>query len=103
LPDRRAAKNRVKPCAQKYFCFSESKIHVWSAHPASIDEGRIAVVTTREAEMQWTRDVSKTNDADADGEVVWSWRALAGVKSATMLTLSRRRRWQTLVHRGEHV
>ena len=46
-------------------------------------------------------DVSKTNDADADGEVVWSWRALAGVKSAMMLTHRGLRRWQTLVHRGE--
>jgi hypothetical protein len=27
----------------------------------------------------------KTNGADADGEVVWSWRPLAGAKLATML------------------
>ena len=27
-------------------------------------------------------DVSKTDDADADGEVVWSWRPVAGAKFA---------------------
>jgi hypothetical protein len=28
----------------------------------------------------------ETSGIDADGEVVWSWRALAGAKLATMLT-----------------
>ena len=41
-----------------------------------------AIVTTREAEMRWTRLVRKTNAAGADGEVVWSWRPDAGVKRA---------------------
>jgi hypothetical protein len=26
--------------------------------------------------------VARTNDADADGEVVWSWRSEAGAKAA---------------------
>jgi hypothetical protein len=29
-------------------------------------------------------DASRTCDADADGEVVWSWRPVAGAKVATM-------------------
>ncbi|HXE06042.1 MAG TPA: hypothetical protein VN579_08655 [Bryobacteraceae bacterium] len=29
-------------------------------------------------------EASKTDDADADGEVVWSWRPVAGAKLATM-------------------
>jgi hypothetical protein len=29
-------------------------------------------------------DASKTSDADADGEAVWSWRPVAGAKLATM-------------------
>jgi hypothetical protein len=36
--------------------------------------------------MRWTRMCRKTSGIDADGEVVWSWRALAGAKQATMLT-----------------
>jgi hypothetical protein len=32
--------------------------------------------------MQWTRRRAQTNGADADGEVVWSWRPDAGVKFA---------------------
>jgi hypothetical protein len=36
-------------------------------------EGRIAIVTTREAEMRWTRMMPvKTNGIVADGESVWS-------------------------------
>src|SRR5260370_7219749 len=30
--------------------------------------------------MRWTRRLRLTNVADADGEVVWSWRPDAGVK-----------------------
>jgi hypothetical protein len=30
--------------------------------------------------MRWTRQCRKTSDADADGEVVWSWRPDAGAK-----------------------
>ena len=35
--------------------------------------------------MRWTRQHRKTNDAGADGEIVWSWRPKAGAKLATML------------------
>src|SRR3974390_2897009 len=38
--------------------------------------------------MRWTRLCRLTGGADADGEVVWSWRPLAGVKLATMLCIA---------------
>ena len=51
-------------------------------------EGRFAIVTKR-----WARDAmdalaQKANELEADGEVVWSWRPLAGVKLATMLCIA---------------
>jgi hypothetical protein len=43
--------------------------------------------------------VARTNDADADGEVVWSWRSEAGAKATESF---RGRRWQPSDgHRGE--
>jgi hypothetical protein len=50
--------------------------------------------------MRWTLKASKTNDAKADGEVVWSWRPDAGVKFRGTIR-------ETTVakepgHRGEH-
>jgi hypothetical protein len=30
--------------------------------------------------MRWTRERRKTSGADADGEIVWSWRPDAGAK-----------------------
>jgi hypothetical protein len=44
----------------------------------------------------------KTNGADADGEVVWSWRAHAGAKLALMRRITRATVANKLVHRGEH-
>ena len=57
-------------------------------HPASMKRG-----VTADRHETWVRDavdaggvervhVARTNDADADGEVVWSWRSEAGAKSA---------------------
>ena len=46
------------------------------------------VVTDVECGMRWTRRCRRTSDVDADGEVVWSWRPLAGVKLATMLCIA---------------
>ena len=51
-------------------------------------EGRIAIVTTREAGMRWTlwrrvRVLRADDGAEVDGEVVWSWHPDAGAKSAT--------------------
>src|SRR6266851_8009207 len=50
--------------------------------------------------MRWTRKLRLTSAADADGEVVWSWRPDAGVKlagSIPPMTVARKP-----VHRGEH-
>ena len=50
--------------------------------------------------MRWTRWLRKTNDASADGEVVWSWRPDAGVKLAEAIppmTVAKEPG-----HRGEH-
>jgi hypothetical protein len=45
-----------------------------------------------------------TNDADADGEIVWSRRPDAGVKLATMLAhRADDGGKQALVHQGERV
>ena len=55
-------------------------------HPASLAEGRIAVVTRREAGMRWTQKRCQTSGVIADGEAVWSWHPLAGAKLATMLS-----------------
>jgi hypothetical protein len=52
------------------------------AHPASMKKDVRAIVTTREAGMRWTRMARKTNVADADGEVVWSWPPDAEAKVA---------------------
>src|SRR6202171_6857177 len=49
--------------------------------------------------MRWTRQPRLTSVADADGEVVWSWRPDAGVKlcgAIRMATVARKP-----VHRGE--
>ena len=47
-------------------------------------------------------DVSKTDDADADGEVVWSWRAHAGAKFAfDAFSHHADDGGNKLVHRGE--
>ena len=56
--------------------------------PASMKRG-----VTADRHETWVRDamdadgvervhVARTNDADADGEVVWSWRSEAGAKAA---------------------
>ena len=41
--------------------FQKRKSVVSSGHPASVAEGRIAIVTTREAGMRWTRTRLKTS------------------------------------------
>jgi hypothetical protein len=44
--------------------------------------GRIAIVTTREAGMRWTRMLCQTSAVNADGEGVWSWPPDAEAKFA---------------------
>ena len=45
-------------------------------------EGRFAIVTSVGRGMRWTWAARATSAAEADGEVVWSWRPWAGVKFA---------------------
>ena len=53
--------------------------------------------------MRWTRVTAQTSTVTADGEVAWSWRPDAGVKSAVMLAHRGRRWWQEKPgHQGEH-
>jgi len=44
---------RVKPPEGDALVFSENRKHL-RRHPASLAEGRIAIVTKREAGMRWT-------------------------------------------------
>jgi hypothetical protein len=47
---------------------------------------------------------ARTNEADADGEVVWSWRSDAGVKFVkTLSSVSRATVATKHGHRGDHV
>ena len=70
-------------------------------------EGRFAIVTDVECGMRWTRRccsviVARTNDIDAYGEVVWSWRPGAGAKWTTMLAHRVDDRGKTAGPWGEH-
>ena len=49
--------------------------------------------------MRWTRRALLTKALEADGEVVWSWRPDAGVKSRGIIPA--RRRWQKSPITGE--
>jgi hypothetical protein len=74
------------PRAKKFrFAFASIRWLLPLIPPQS--EGRIAIVTDVGSGMRWTRWCRQTSDVDADGEVVWSWRPLAGVKLATMLCI----------------
>jgi hypothetical protein len=57
------------------------------AHSAKLSghKGRIAIVTKREAGCGGRGCADGRAALDADGEVVWSWRAHAGAKFAMML------------------
>ncbi len=63
-------RNSVKPGSKKYFAFGVGQI-TGITPPVSPDEGRLAIVTN----VRWDAvdaEVTTTNVADADGEVVWS-------------------------------
>ena len=76
-------RNRVKPQNQKYFAFPEKQISAVFGHPGPT-EGRFAIVTERWAGLRWTlwRQAwfRAGRNAEAYGEVVWSWRRDAGAK-----------------------
>src|SRR5579871_6991751 len=93
LAFRTARPESQSTCAEDEICSAESNVLVGS-RPASENfslanfrksvflcvipprssEGRIAIVTTREAGRRWTLTCLLTSGADADGEIVWSWR-----------------------------
>ena len=62
-------------------------------------EGRFAIVTDVRRDAMDADGAQRRSAPDADGEVVWSWRPDAGVKSAE--GNFRKRRWQTSPVTGE--
>jgi len=82
--------------APKNILFRISELAYCSSIPPRFSEGRIAVVTTREAGMRWTRMCLLTSGTKADGEIVWSWRLKAGAQVFRGADkLCERRRWQS--------
>jgi hypothetical protein len=89
---------------RKIFRFSPDPNQIYINRHPSHTEGRFAIVTDVGCGMRWTRQCQArkcwTKDADAYGEVVWSWRPDAGVKFSGVI------RWMTVAkepgHRGEH-
>jgi hypothetical protein len=65
------------------------------------DEGRLAIVTNVAVRCGGRESSRQTNVADADGEVVWSWRPDAGVKLAMMLRITPMTVAKEPGHRGE--
>jgi hypothetical protein len=49
--------------------------------PIPHPQGPFAIVTDVGSGMRWTHWLRKTSEGSADGEIVWSWRPDAGVKS----------------------
>jgi hypothetical protein len=77
LPDGQISDLAVQPRLQKYFCFRTPQITSRTLAIPCPQEGRFAVVTDVGCGMRWTRQRqarkrARTNDAFADGEVVWS-------------------------------
>ena len=77
LPDGQISDLAVQPRLQKYFCFRTPQITSRTLAIPCPQEGRFAVVTDVGCGMRWTRqrqarERARTNDAFADGEVVWS-------------------------------
>ena len=77
----------VQSRAQKHFAFHRAQFDGLSRHPGLATRGvsRSSRNVRRDAMDVWAR---ATNAACANGEVVWSWRPLAGVKLATMLCIA---------------
>jgi hypothetical protein len=81
---------------RKIFRFSFDPNHFTESHRPVPQRG-VRTSRTRDG-MWWTRQRGLTNGAEADGEVVWSWRPDAGVKCRGF---SARRRWQKSPVTGE--
>jgi hypothetical protein len=72
LPDDLIFQNRVKPCQEKYFSFSEMQITCMVRAVPRSSGGRIAIVTKRGAGCDGRVGVQKTKHTEADGEIAWS-------------------------------
>jgi len=76
------------PCpvpSAKRFHFACRANHNYKLAPSrASSEGRFAIVTKRWARDAMDASAQEANELEADGEAAWSWRPLAGVKSATM-------------------
>jgi hypothetical protein len=72
----------VQSPVPEIFRFAIAPNHIDKYRIPSHSEGRFAIVTNVGCGMRWTQGRRETGAADADGEVVWSRRSEAGVKSA---------------------
>jgi hypothetical protein len=69
----------VQSCLKIFL--SENQKWWYLAHIPPRQEGRLAIVTNARRDAM-DAEVPLTSGAEADGEIVWSWRPDAGVKSA---------------------
>ena len=97
LPVRLFSATRVKPHIEKYFCLYRNKNHPIFL-PVPSHQGALANVINAGRDAV-DADGALGRGLDADGEVVWSWRLDAGVKSGG--SQFRRRRRQTSPISGE--
>ena len=70
------------PGAKKY-CFPKIG-NCGNFHPSRSSKGALAIVTNVGRDAM-DAEVPLTSGAEADGEIVWSWRRDAGVKSAEVI------------------
>jgi len=97
-------KTLSSPLCKNISVFQKVESGVSCLHPASLAEGRIAIVTTREAGMRWTWRGCLTSGDFADGEVVWSWRPKVRRQVRDdALRITRATVANGMVHRGELV
>ncbi|SRR6266851_1089303 len=87
LPDGQISDLAVQPRLQKYFCFRAPQITSRTLPSRAHKRGASRSSRTLGAGCDGRGSVrrakcARTNDAFADGEVVWSWRPDAGVKLA---------------------
>ena len=69
----------VQISAQKYFSFVFAESEAYLPHPAPAKEAYRDRHETW-CGMRWTGRCRQTSGGDADGKIVWSWRAHAGAK-----------------------
>ena len=107
MPDRQSREYRVESSRKKYFASRLGRNSFIDSVVPFPQEGRLAIVTDVGYGMRWTRqrqarrsDGARTNDADVDGEVVWSWRPDAGAKLAE--AIPRVTVAKEPGHRGDH-